>query len=89
LPAIGGEVQEAALTQSTENLLKRKNKKGLIADLDFTEDPPHGKQEWVAYNGHFATNWFHPRFALRSGQGRGIISDQILLAWSWNPVICL
>jgi hypothetical protein len=46
LPAIGGEVQEAALTQSTENLLK-KNKEGLIIDLDFTEDPVPGKQEGV------------------------------------------
>jgi hypothetical protein len=54
---------DAALTRSTDTLLKRKNKKRLIIDLDSTEDPAHGKQEGVAYNGHFAKNCFHPLFA--------------------------
>ncbi|MBM4296055.1 MAG: transposase [Deltaproteobacteria bacterium] len=47
-------------------LLKRKNKKRLIIDLDSTEDPAHGKQEGVAYHGHFAKNCFHPLFAFTS-----------------------
>ena len=38
----------SALTRSTDTLLKRKNKKRLIIDLDSTEDPAHGKQEGVA-----------------------------------------
>lgn len=57
---------EAALTRSTNTLLKRKNKKRLIIDLDSTEDPAHGKQEGVAYNGHFAKNCFHPLFGFTS-----------------------
>jgi len=38
----------------------------LIIDLDSTEDPAHGKQEGVAYNGHFAKNCFHPLFCFTS-----------------------
>jgi len=56
----GLQALEAALTRSTDALLKRKNKKRLIIDLDSTEDPAHGQQEGVAYNGHFAKNCFHP-----------------------------
>ncbi len=63
LPAL-----EAALMRSTDTLLKRKNKKRLIIDLDSTEDPAHGKQEGVAYNGHFAKNCFHPLFCF-TGEG--------------------
>jgi hypothetical protein len=61
----GLQALEAALTRSTDTLLKRKNKKRLIIDLDSTEDPAHGKQEGVAYNGHFAKNCFHPLFAFK------------------------
>jgi hypothetical protein len=63
----GLQALEAALTRSTDTLLKRKNKKRLIIDLDSTEDPAHGKQEGVAYNGHFAKNCFHPLFCFTSG----------------------
>ena len=35
----GLQALEAALTRSTDTLLKRKNKKRLIIDLDSTEDP--------------------------------------------------
>ena len=65
--AMGLEALEAALTRSTDTLLKRKNKKRLVIDLDSTEDPAHGKQEGVAYNGHFAKNCFHPLFCFTSG----------------------
>ena len=61
LPAL-----EATLTRSTDTLLKRKNKKRVIIDLDSTEDPAHGKQEGVAYNGHFGKNCFHPLFCSTS-----------------------
>jgi hypothetical protein len=62
----GLQALEAALTRSTDTLLKRKNKKRLIIDLDSTEDPAHGKQEGVVYNGHFAKNCFHPLFCFTS-----------------------
>jgi hypothetical protein len=64
--AVGLEALDGALTRATEALLKRKNKKRLIIDLDSTEDPAHGKQEGVAYNGYFAKNCFHPLFAFTS-----------------------
>jgi hypothetical protein len=64
--AMGLEALDAALTRSTDTLLRRKNKKRLIIDLDSTEDPAHGKQEGVAYNGHFAKNCFHPLFCFTS-----------------------
>jgi len=63
----GLQALKAALTRSTDTLLKRKNKKRHITDLDSTEDPAHGKQEGVAYNGHFAKNCFHPLFAFTRG----------------------
>ena len=62
----GLQALEAALTRSTDTLLKRKNKKRLIIDLDSTEDPAHGKQEGVAHNGHFGKNCFHPLFCFTS-----------------------
>jgi len=65
--AMGLEALDGALTRATDALLKRKNKKRLIIDLDSTEDPAHGKQEGVAYNGHFAKNCFHPLFCFTSG----------------------
>jgi len=64
--AMGLEALDGALTRATDALLKRKNKKRLIIDLDSTEDPAHGKQEGVAYNGHFAKNCFHPLFCFSS-----------------------
>jgi hypothetical protein len=64
--AFGLEALDAALTRSTDALLRRKNKRRLIIDLDSTEDPVHGKQECVAYNGHFGKNCFHPLFCFSS-----------------------
>jgi len=62
----GLEALDGALTRSTDALLRRKNKRRLIIDLHSTEDPAHGKQEGVAYNGHFAKNCFHPLFGFTS-----------------------
>jgi hypothetical protein len=62
----GLEALEAALTRSTDALLRRKNKRRLIIDLDSTEDPAHGKQKGVTYNGHFAKICFHPLFCFSS-----------------------
>jgi hypothetical protein len=64
--AIGLEALDGALTRSTDALLRRKNKRRLIIDLDSTEDPAYGKQEGVAYNGHFAKNCFHLLFGFTS-----------------------
>ena len=46
--------------------MRRKKKQRLILDVDSTEDPAHGKQENVAFNGHFGKNCFHPLFAFTS-----------------------
>ncbi len=57
---------ENALTRSNDALMRRKKKQRLIVDVDSTEDPAHGKQENVAFNGHFEKNCFHPLFAFTS-----------------------
>jgi hypothetical protein len=57
---------DGALTRATDALLKRKNKRQLIIDLDSTGDSAKGKQEGVACNGHFAKNCFHPLFPFTS-----------------------
>ena len=59
---------EKALARSVDALLCRKNKRRLTVDFDSTEDPAHGKQEKMAYNGHFGKNCFHPLFAF-TGEG--------------------
>jgi hypothetical protein len=64
--AMGLEALDGALTRVTDALLKRKDKKRVIIDLDSTEDPEPGKQKRVASNGHFAKNCFHPLFAFTS-----------------------
>jgi hypothetical protein len=64
--AEGLEALDGTLTRAADALLKRKNKRRLIIDLDSTEDPAYGKQEGVAYNGHFAKTCFHPLFAFTS-----------------------
>jgi hypothetical protein len=62
----GLEALDGALTRSTDALLRRKNKRRLIIDPDSTEDPVHGKQECVAYNGYFGKNCFYPLFCFTS-----------------------
>lgn len=62
----GLKVLEEALRRSNDPLMNRKKKGKLIVDVDSTEDPAHGKQEEVAYNGHFGKNCFHPLFAFTS-----------------------
>ena len=62
----GLQALENSLTRSNDALMKRKKKQRLIVDVDSTEDPAHGKQENVAFNGHFGKNCFHPLFAFTS-----------------------
>ena len=62
---------EAALTRSNDALMRRKKKRRLIVDVDSTEDPAHGKQDNVAFNGHFGKNCFHPLFAFTSDGAAG------------------
>jgi hypothetical protein len=62
----GLEALDTALTRSTDGLLRRKNKRRLVIDVDSIEDPAYGKQEGVAYNGHFAKTCFHPLFTFTS-----------------------
>jgi hypothetical protein len=42
--------------RSNDALMRRKKQQRLIVDADSTEDPTHGKQENVAFNGHFGKN---------------------------------
>ena len=46
--------------------LKRQGKARLILDLDSSEDPAHGRQEGVNYNGHYRKNCYHPLFCFTS-----------------------
>ena len=62
----GLRVLEDALARSNGPLMRRKKKRKLIVDVDSTEDPAHGEQEHVAYNGHFGKMCFHPLFAFTS-----------------------
>ena len=64
--AAGQQALDAMITKTTDALLKRKNRKRLILDVDSTEDPAHGNQEHMAYNGHFGKNCFHPLFCFTS-----------------------
>jgi len=47
-------------------LLRRRNKRRLIVDVDSTEDPVHGKQEGAAFNGYFEQVCYHPLFCFTS-----------------------
>ncbi len=62
----GLQALEDSLMRSNDTLIRKKNKNRLIVDVDSTEDPAHGKQEKVAFNGHFGKNCFHPLFAFTS-----------------------
>jgi len=44
---------EENVSRSADTLLRRRNKRRLIIDVDSTEDPVHGKQEGAAFNGYF------------------------------------
>jgi len=57
---------DETLQRSIDALLRKKSKGRLILDMDSTEDPAHGRQEGVAYNGHFEKNCYHPLFCFTS-----------------------
>lgn len=57
---------DGALLRSMDALLKKRDKYQIIIDVDSTEDPAHGGQECVAYNGHFGKNCFHPLLCFTS-----------------------
>jgi hypothetical protein len=59
---------ENALMRSNDTLMRRKKNQRLIVDVDSTEDPAHGKQENIAFNGHFRNSCFHPLFAFTSDE---------------------
>jgi hypothetical protein len=59
---------ENALSRSADTLLRRRNKRRLIIDIDSTEDPVHGKQEGAAFNGYFDQVCYHPLFCF-TGNG--------------------
>ena len=53
---------EAMVSRSAETLLRRRNKRRLVIDVDSTEDPVHGNQEGAAFNGYFEQVCHHPLF---------------------------
>ncbi len=55
---------EKAISRSADTLLRRRNKRRLIMDVDSTKDPVHGKQEGAAFNGYFDQVCYHPLFCL-------------------------
>jgi len=59
---------ENAISRSADTLLRRRNKRRLIIDVDSTEDPVHGKQEGAAFNGYFEQVCYHPLFCF-TGNG--------------------
>ena len=63
---------DETLQRSVDALLIKKSKGRLILDMDSTEDPAHGRQEGVAYNGHFGKSCYHPLFCFTSKNGSPI-----------------
>jgi hypothetical protein len=59
---------EAGLSSCAEALLRRRNKKRLILDVDSTDDPVHGNQESAAFNGYYKELCYHPLFCF-TGHG--------------------
>ena len=55
---------EKALSRSADILLRRRNKRRLIIDVDSTEDAVYGNQEGAAFNGYFEQVCYHPLFCL-------------------------
>ncbi|MGA2733391.1 MAG: transposase [Syntrophobacteraceae bacterium] len=55
---------ENAISRSADTLLRRRNKRRLIIDVDSTEDPVHGNQEGAAFNGYSHQVCYHPLFCL-------------------------
>ena len=64
----GLKVLEESLGRSADTLLRRRNKRRLIIDVDSTEDPAHGNQEGAAFNGYFDQVCYHPLFCF-TGKG--------------------
>ncbi|MFC1895546.1 IS1380 family transposase [Thermodesulfobacteriota bacterium] len=67
----GQQSLDTMITGSTDAVLKRKNKKRLILDVDSTQDPVYGSQEHMAYTGHFRKKCFHRLYCF-SGDGDGL-----------------
>jgi hypothetical protein len=63
-PPQGLKALENAISRSADTLLRRRNKRRLIMDVDSTEDPVHGNQEGAAFNGYFDKVCYHPLFCL-------------------------
>lgn len=62
----GLEAVDQVLEKSIDALLRKKGKNKLVVDMDSTEDPAYGRQEGVAYNGHFGKSCYHPMFCFTS-----------------------
>lgn len=59
---------EAGLSSCADTLLRRRNKKRIILDVDSTNDPVHGRQECASFNGYYKEVCYHPLFCF-TGHG--------------------
>jgi hypothetical protein len=64
--AVGLQALEAALTRSTDTLVKEEEQKAAHHRPGFHRGPGPRQAGGVAYNGHFAKNCFHPLFCFTS-----------------------
>ena len=87
----GLQALDGLLQRSIDPLLNREGKARLILDLDSSEDPAHGRQAGVAYNGHFRKNCYHPLFCFTStgiclaGSFVRGMSIQLMARWRCSP----
>ena len=49
-------------TQGVDRAMKHTPHRRIILGMDSSESPVHGHQEGAAYNGHFASVWYHHLF---------------------------
>ncbi len=69
------------LISPPERLAFEKQKQRLIVDVDSTEDPAHGKQEYVSFNDDFGENCFHLLYegVIRGGQRGGQVCSWLIM----------
>jgi hypothetical protein len=53
-------------SRTADTLLRRRNKRRLIIDVDSSEDAVHGQQEDANFNGYFERVCHHPLFCFTS-----------------------
>jgi len=62
----------------------------IILDIDSSESPVYGEQEWSEYNGHFGCNCYHPLFCFNQfGDCEGVLlrSGNVHSADGWKDFL--